>query len=1078
MEQNARRIAAIGILVLCALALNADTITVGKPTIHPNAPEYVSAVDTVLARAALLAGRQYGDLFDISYGETGGDYHIEALVVFDDSGPTGTLTISKLGSSTEHTSFILGEFTEDKLSYYAASFASLWNAFTNGFADDLREPPIYIDELTTDVVGPLLLPENPAAATSPMPMGGATLRDGSLIVGMISAAAKFDPWFRFIGRPGSDQIGPSGYNLAARVLTTPSDAVALVPVSGREYYRVIDGVPGSVKLRVGADVITTQLAVLNDGSMVQKGISASEVTRFDGRKRNTFSLVTSASSYVNLIAAGPDGNLWCWDLTESRIKIFSPDGILLDSIVPIRSGDVFLAPQALVPYPDGGFLLLAPGATGMAFQKFRRDGRPEWVLDKIASVYEEPLPYGVQPVVGRGGADLFLIDQNGKRIIKFYDPVFDARFDGGTADATVERVSELNRGIFDDPDNLEGYEKKAEYYGSIGASELAQATWKQLLDIDPYHGEAQNQLQRYELENLKTVVWIQDRQTRNLLDSRGPENARYQYSIAIRSYEDILAMDPDDTKTAADKRSLEEYFFQQEVAPQDRKKPITVADISIENIFPSLTNYYRTSPAGVVTIRNTLDEPIYDVVARLVIPKYMDFPSEGNRLDSLEAGGDGELELHVALNDAVFALEEDVRLPGKVEIVYFTGTGSDRTEQVVTEYPGVTVHRKTALSWDDSGKIAAFIVPREDVVQRFAINVTRSIDIEVPGIPDRVVRAAALCDAVGTHAIEYIEDPDSPFTEIFGKGEVIDTVRFPRDTLQYRIGDCDDTTALLASLLEAVGVRTAIMTSPGHVFMAFDTNEPDSNAWLFETDELRVISAKGNSWIPIETTTLSDGFYASWKNASRLIIKYPDEIEFLPTADSQSVYPSMPLPAATFAIVEPLTEAVLETLERSLETTSNRLYESAVDRYQSRLDSAGPSRATKYRNQIGVLQARFGHLGVATETLEKLLADSPEYAAAYVNLANIHMLQDQVSLALEVLEKGVERTGGSPVVYISVAQALYQLGRKSEASEAYRQAIAESPRLADRFAYLAGDASTARAGTEPDAPLLWDGGDE
>ena len=60
-------------------------------------------------------------------------------------------------------------------------------------------------------------------------------------------------------------------------------------------------------------------------------------------------------------------------------------------------------------------------------------------------------------------------------------------------------------------------------------------------------------------------------------------------------------------------------------------------------------------------------------------------------------------------------------------------------------------------------------------------------------------------DALGIYEINYIEDPDSPLSKAIGKVELVDTVRFPRKTLMIKSGDCDDSTALLGSLLESAG---------------------------------------------------------------------------------------------------------------------------------------------------------------------------------------------------------------------------------------------------------------------------------
>ncbi len=595
-----------------------DTITFETARIHPESEQNRRAVESVFGRAAVLANRRYADLFEVSYGATGGTYHVEAVVTFTGPDPMGALTISKTGAPTEHTFPILGAFTEDKVSYYASGLASLWNAFTDGF--DTGEPPQYVDEMPTGIIAPLVVPTNPALTASLAPMSGATLSNGSLVVGMSVAAAQLDEWFRLIGRPAGDQVDANNYSLAGRVFTTPADTIYLIPPTGRAYYRVVDGVPGSRRYMIGNDVSTTPLAVLHDGTIIQKNVSTNDVERFEGRSRTRFSLGTGQMSYVSLIATGPDGNLWAWDQVERRIKIFSPKGILLDSVVAIHRADEFLSPQALVPYPDGSFLLLTQGATGLELKKFRRDGRPEWTLNEIESDFPEALPYNLQPVVGPTGANLYLIDFMSKRVIKLYD----RRYADGT-DRTIERIIDFNGRIIDSPDQTGIFAEKAKYYEEIGATELAQATWQRLLEVDPYNSDAQAAVERLELEKLVTLVNAQDRKTREILDSLGPESARYQYSTTLRSYEQILARAPGNTELAAQKRRLEETFLERQAGPQERSKPITVASVDIESIFPSLISYYRAHPVGTVTVENTLDEPVFGVVPRFLIPKYMDF---------------------------------------------------------------------------------------------------------------------------------------------------------------------------------------------------------------------------------------------------------------------------------------------------------------------------------------------------------------------------------------------------------------------------------------------------------------------
>ncbi|MCK4542225.1 MAG: transglutaminase domain-containing protein [Spirochaetales bacterium] len=74
---------------------------------------------------------------------------------------------------------------------------------------------------------------------------------------------------------------------------------------------------------------------------------------------------------------------------------------------------------------------------------------------------------------------------------------------------------------------------------------------------------------------------------------------------------------------------------------------------------------------------------------------------------------------------------------------------------------------------------------------------------------------------LGLYGLNYVVDPRTPYTELSQQREWIDFIQFPRQTLEYRAGDCDDLSILYCALLESVGIETAFITVPGHILMAF-----------------------------------------------------------------------------------------------------------------------------------------------------------------------------------------------------------------------------------------------------------------
>ena len=214
-----------------------------------------------------------------------------------------------------------------------------------------------------------------------------------------------------------------------------------------------------------------------------------------------------------------------------------------------------------------------------------------------------------------------------------------------------------------------------------------------------------------------------------------------------------------------------------EGGPSGRRQPIRIISVKMEKLFPSLLQYYRKYPAGIVTVKNTLDIPVTNVKASVFIKNFMDFPSETGPVSTIEPDVSADYGASVQLNRSVFSLEEDLPVQVQISVSYV----AEGEEQVVETYKTSTLYRRTALSWDDSGKLAAFIMPNEEIVSRFSHRVVSAAEDAIGfRLSSAFLRGATICDAVGTYGIEYIEDPSSPITSVLENAAVVDTVRFSR----------------------------------------------------------------------------------------------------------------------------------------------------------------------------------------------------------------------------------------------------------------------------------------------------------
>ncbi|HVO73827.1 MAG TPA: hypothetical protein VMT35_07375 [Ignavibacteriaceae bacterium] len=104
-----------------------------------------------------------------------------------------------------------------------------------------------------------------------------------------------------------------------------------------------------------------------------------------------------------------------------------------------------------------------------------------------------------------------------------------------------------------------------------------------------------------------------------------------------------------------------------------------------------------------------------------------------------------------------------------------------------------------------------------------------------------------------------------------------DLVQFPHETLKLKGGDCDDLTVCFSSLLESVGIETAIVdykseNEIGHVNILINTGLSPAEAGLITRNDQKYLVRKSSTgtdevWIPVETTSLTN-FETAWETGS------------------------------------------------------------------------------------------------------------------------------------------------------------------------------------------------------------------
>ena len=193
------------------------------------------------------------------------------------------------------------------------------------------------------------------------------------------------------------------------------------------------------------------------------------------------------------------------------------------------------------------------------------------------------------------------------------------------------------------------------------------------------------------------------------------------------------------------------------------------------------------------------------------------------------------------------------------------------------------LHDNHSIQLDDVAKLACFISSESSAMDSAIgafINQVRTAfqtEIDTADMPENLYVAMLLFNVL--HGVSYARDPNIP-----RQRGTIDEVKYPHEMLESLMGqhsgdddtstfgDCDDSTALYCSLLESVGINTALIQLQSHVLMAFDLGNisvEQAQEIGLPNDYYRTVN--GQAWIPIETTLIKEGFAAAWQEGRRLL---------------------------------------------------------------------------------------------------------------------------------------------------------------------------------------------------------------
>ncbi len=295
------------------------------------------------------------------------------------------------------------------------------------------------------------------------------------------------------------------------------------------------------------------------------------------------------------------------------------------------------------------------------------------------------------------------------------------------------------------------------------------------------------------------------------------------------------------------------------------EQKVKFIDLTIkQNIYPALADKYLDTPIASAKVINLTDEKQY-VKPSVIInginndaiqsPVYSIMPFDTTEINFYTIIPDNYSKLNPELSYANFYLNS-------------LNDNSDDELQKAILINGIN-------AWDGNVHNLKYFIKRD---LNFSINYSREILANNKSVLDTVIGALAdfykakIIFNAFVKNLTYISDPRASS----------EYVQYPSETIKLKGGDCDDLSVCYSSLLESIGIETALVdykNNPDvkHVNVMFNSKLTPQQANLITENDTKYFLRKNDKgidevWIPVETTSLTD-FNSAWLIGSQLFQK-------------------------------------------------------------------------------------------------------------------------------------------------------------------------------------------------------------
>jgi tetratricopeptide (TPR) repeat protein len=207
--------------------------------------------------------------------------------------------------------------------------------------------------------------------------------------------------------------------------------------------------------------------------------------------------------------------------------------------------------------------------------------------------------------------------------------------------------------------------------------------------------------------------------------------------------------------------------------------------------------------------------------------------------------------------------------------------------------------------------------------------------------------------------------------ELGGRSEELGEIQFPSQTLAYKSGTALDIGLLYAGLLEAAGIRAALIPLGDDVIGALSLGIGQAQAATLFNGTDRILIVDDEVWLPLSMKELNNGFTAAWTAAVAELQEafvMEEAVDFTIIEDCWAMYSPAPFPALDVRIGQPDTALISGGAAAAV----NGYIATEIEPLLRETQRAAQSTPTAVNyNRLGIVQMRAGRMAEAKASYER-----------------------------------------------------------------------------------------------------------